>query len=90
MHYIYIYIDRPTYLRVLPQHISDLASYNEETLRCLEKGGFAANITGTQDKDLTSLALDEAHEMMINKDVKAGLTRTTESAIGKHAKEIKR
>ena len=43
-------------------------------LGSLESGGLVANISGTQRK---SVALDEAHEMFINRETKACLTRIT-------------
>ena len=46
----------------------------EEVRQCFESGAFVCNITG---HNMQSVALDEAHEMLINKDIKTTVVRPT-------------
>ena len=43
--------------------------------RCFESGAFVCSISG---KQMRSVALDEAHEMLVNKDLKTTIVRPTE------------
>ena len=66
--------DRPCYQRLLPRHIADVLSYPEEIIQCLKAGGFTVKVTGGIGH---AVALDEAHEMCINKDMKMAVARPT-------------
>ena len=46
----------------------------EEVVKNFESGAFICNVT---DRSVHSLALDEAHEMLVNKDFKTTVVRLT-------------
>ncbi|KAJ8049124.1 hypothetical protein HOLleu_01726 [Holothuria leucospilota] len=64
-------MDRPTYLKLVPIHMAGLKQYPPQVLEKLAAGAFAVNIS---DKNGCSVALDEAHEMLINKEVTMSMT----------------
>ena len=64
--------DRVNYLKILPQHFAEVLCLPENIRHCLEKGGFVCNIRGTK---MHAVALDEAHEMLVNKDIKTSVVR---------------
>ncbi len=59
--------DRPHYKKLLPQHIFEVLTMPQDVVQFFETGGFVCSITG---KHMHSVALDEAHEMLVNKDLK--------------------
>ena len=59
--------DRPTFQQLIPQHLKDLACMPQPILEHLEAGGFGVVLTPSQ---WHAVALDECHEMKINKDAK--------------------
>lgn len=64
--------DRPTYQRLIPRHLKDLATFPECVLHHLEAGGFSVRLTPS---NWHAVALDECHEMKINKDAKLAVVR---------------
>lgn len=68
--------DRPCYQKLLPQHISDIANYPSDVIECFRAGGFTVKIT---DGIGHAIALDEAHEMCVNRDMKMAVVRPTET-----------
>ena len=66
--------DRPHYQKLIPNHLHDLAKMPSEVISFFESGAFVCSITGGH---MHSVALDEAHEMLVNKDLKATIVRPT-------------
>ena len=64
--------DRPHYQKLIPNHLRDLAKMPRDVMRFFESGAFVCSITG---KHKRSVALDEAHEMLVNKDLKTTIVR---------------
>ena len=52
----------------------------ERIKNCLENGGFVCHIRGTK---MCAVALDEAHEMLINKDIKTTVVRPSKDYLNK-------
>jgi hypothetical protein len=69
---IYFAFDRPIYQRVTCTHIADVLLFPKHLLDHLCKGAFTVNFTARQNHDV---AIDEAHEMGINKHAKSVITR---------------
>ncbi len=62
---IFAAFDCPTYQQLIPRHLHDLATLPTHLLNHLEKGAFAVRLS---ESDCRAEALDECHEMCINKN----------------------
>uniref|UniRef100_A0A1X7VCY4 Uncharacterized protein n=1 Tax=Amphimedon queenslandica TaxID=400682 RepID=A0A1X7VCY4_AMPQE len=74
--------DRINYRRIIPQHIADCLLLPSDIKAAFLKGGFAVSILGNE---WHSVAIDECHEMLINRDLKDAVTRPGKSSINQVA-----
>lgn len=66
--------DRPCYQRLIPNHIACVHNYPAEIIDSFKKGGFTVKVKGGIGH---AVAIDEAHEMLINRDMKMAVARPT-------------
>ena len=68
--------DRTCYQRLIPHHIADIHLYprEREVIDCFKKGGFTVKVKGGIGH---AVAIDEAHKMCINRDMKMAVVRPT-------------
>ena len=67
---IFSAFDHQTYRRVIAQHLADIKSMPDNIISTFRKGTFAVSLNG---RPWPSVALDEAHEMKINKECKTSI-----------------
>ena len=67
--------DHPHYQKFIPQYLKDVVLMPPSVKRCFESVAFVCSISG---KQIRSVALDEAHEMLFNKDLNTTIKRPTE------------
>ena len=79
---IYWAFDRPTYQRLIPQHVADILCYPKKVLDQLHKGAFTVHLT---EGNGHAVGLDEAHEMCINMDSKYAVVRPSPDMMEKIA-----
>ena len=72
---LFTVFDQDIYMKLIPSHLLDIAQhYPSEILACFMSGGFTVSLNG---EPLNNVALDEAHEKKINKDLKSAIVRPT-------------
>jgi len=74
--------DRPNYQRLISDHIVDVSTISQDILTFLEDGGWIVSLTG---RPCHCVGLDECHEMCINKDGKAYVTRPSSDNLERKA-----
>ena len=82
---IFSAFDHTTYQNLIAQNLADIQSLPQEVLNAFKRGGFVVSITG---QVCHSVAVDEAHEMCINKDYKTSIVRPTPNYISRVANYI--
>ena len=79
---IFSAFDRPTYRKLIPQHLADCLLLPSEVQEHFSCGGFTVSIKG---RPWHSIGLDEAHEMLVNRDCKAALVHPNKEFISRMA-----
>ena len=74
--------DRPTYRKLLPQHLADCLQLPSEIQEQFTQGRFVVSITG---RSWYSVGLDESLEMLINKDCKSAVIHPNKEFISRKA-----
>ena len=77
--------DHPIYQQLISTHIVDMAHAPSKLLEFFECGGFAVSISG---KSYHNIGLDEAHEMLINRQTKQAIVCPSKEYINRVAKYI--
>lgn len=72
--------DRLNYMKILPQHFAEVTALPEEIRHCFVMGEFVCNISGGK---MHAVALDEAHEMLVNKDIKTSVVRPSKEYLNR-------
>ncbi len=72
--------DRTTYRQIIPNHLADIQCFPKQVIDCMKNGGFSVCIN---EKKGSAVALDEAHEMCVNKDLKNAIIRPTKEYLQK-------
>ena len=73
--------DRHNYSKLIPLHISSMHALPPHVFEHFKRGCFVSSIKGT---NFASVAFDEGHEMLINKDVKTAFTHS----LPKHMEQL--
>ena len=82
---IFTPFDHQTYRRVIAQHLADIKSMPDNIISTFRKGGFTVSLNG---RPWHSVALDEAHEMKINKECKTSIVRPSRDYLNRLAAYI--
>lgn len=72
--------DRPSYQKIITQHLADILTYPEKIRQCFEHGAFVVSI---KDRPGHSVARDKCREMCINEDMKSAIVRPTKPYLQK-------
>lgn len=72
---VFCAFDRPVYQRLVPQHLADILCFPAQVMDQMKQGMISVRLT--EGSNGHRVALDECHEMKINKDAKAAIVRPT-------------
>ncbi len=72
--------DHPNYVKLIATHLSDLTCMPQSIVTMFQQGAFVVSISG---KLWHSVAIDESHEMLINKSCKSAIVRPTPDYINR-------
>ena len=82
---IFSAFDHTTYQNLIARNLADILSLPQPVLNAFKMGGFVVSVTG---RAWYSVAIDEAHEMCINKDCKTSIVRPSPDYISRVASYI--
>lgn len=77
---VFTAFDHQTYQKLISMHLDDLLSMPPEIRAMFKQGAFVVSICG---RPWHSVAIDECHEMMINKDCKMSIVRPLPDSISR-------
>ncbi len=69
---IFTAFDHPVYQKLISTHVADVLTMPTAVKTMFQQGAFVVSITG---RPWHSVAIDESHEMLINKDCKTSIVR---------------
>lgn len=72
--------DHQCYSKIIPHHLAQIQLFPESFKQCFENGLFTVSIKGEPGH---SVAFDEAHEMLINKEMKGAVKQPTKAYLQK-------
>ncbi len=72
--------DHLNYLKILPNQFGEVLTMPEHIRHCFQQGGFVCNFKGNT---FCAVALDEAHEMLVNKDIKTTVVRPSQEYLNR-------
>ena len=79
---VFTAFDHPNYQKLISQHLADVLCMPSGFITAFQQGAFVVSITGN---NWHSVAIDEAHEMLSNKECKTSITRPTHEYINRIA-----
>ena len=82
---LYSAFDHTTYKKLIAQHLADILCMPPNLLLAFQQGAFVVSICGNV---WHSVAIDEAHEMLINKGCKTSITRPSPDYISRMAQYL--
>ena len=82
---IFSAFDHIHYRRLISKHLSDLLTMPQSILTMFEQGAFVVSVTG---RHWHSVAIDECHEMLINKSCKTSIVRPIPDYISRIARYL--
>ena len=82
---VFTAFDHQTYRKLIAQYLADLCTFPDEMMSIFKQGGFVVSLSG---KQWHSVAVDEAHEMKINKECKMSIVQPSQDYISRTANYI--
>ena len=79
---VFTAFDHPNYQKLISQHLADLLIMPPGFITAFKQGAFVVSIAGNV---WHSVGIDEAHEMLINKECKSAITRPSPDYINRMA-----
>ena len=82
---VFTAFDHPTYQKLISQHLEDIATMPAPIIAMFRQGAFVVSVTG---RPWHSVAIDESHEMLINKDCKTSIIHPIPDYINRIAQHL--
>ena len=82
---VFTAFDHTNYRKLIPRHLADLLRMPQSILTMFQQGAFVVSITG---RTWHSVAIDEAHEMLINKACKMSIVRPSPDYVNRTARYL--
>ena len=80
---VFTAFDHPNYQKLISQHLEDVLTMPAPIKAMFQQGAFVVSICG---RPWHSVAIDESHEMLINKDCKMSIVRPLPDYINRIAR----